>query len=80
MEQPVLGHFFINSTNPYWMLANAQLVKAPAVKPDGLSLIPETHTMEGENGILQDVIWPFTSTTASACSYKINKCILKSVN
>lgn len=33
-----------------------QLVKAPAVKLDDLRLIPETHTMEGENGILQEII------------------------
>jgi hypothetical protein len=34
----------------------AQLVKALAVKPDNLSVIPETHVVERDNQLLEIIL------------------------
>lgn len=39
----------------------SQKVKAPVDTPDNLSLIPETHLVEGENGISKS--FPLKSTS-----------------
>lgn len=33
-----------------------QWVKVPVVKPANLNVIPRTHMVEGEKGLLQDVL------------------------
>lgn len=40
----------------------AERVKALATKMDNLSSIPGTIVVEGENEILQAVLWPLAST------------------
>lgn len=59
----------------------AQCVKMPTTKSNDLSLIPRIHMMEGENSLLQAVLWPPSAHalvhTHNKETDKTNKCNFK---
>lgn len=50
-----------------------QQIKAFIIKPDDTILIPGTHTVEGENGLLKAVLWPPPACHCAPVS-PISKC------
>ena len=53
----------------------AQQVKAPAIKPDNLSSIPGTHTVEGGSWLLQVVLCPICMLCYTSAHTYAHTCI-----
>ena len=52
-----------------WASEMAQWIKVFVAKPENLSLIPEFHSMEGENGLPEVTLWPHACAMSHMCMH-----------